>query len=289
MQASDEGRRLSLAGASPSSGARESPGDLLRQWRRLRGVSQLHLALDAGVSQKHVSFIESGRSTPSAQMVVELAAALGVPLRERNALLMAAGHAPRYSDAGLDAPTMSRLRSGLSRLLHQNEPYPALVMDRHWNVLFANDASPRFFQCFTDMSARPPPRNLLHLMFDPEGVRPFVLDWPATSRMLIQRVYREAPGQVVDLGTRELLDGLAGYPDADIGRSAAGAAATSPMIPLRFQRHGVTLSYFSLVTTVGTPQAIAAEELRLECMMPADDETEQRHVEFVSRHSAGQI
>jgi transcriptional regulator with XRE-family HTH domain len=260
-----------------------SAGALLRQWRDLRGKSQLDLALDAGVSQKHISFVESGRSQPSPQMVLDLTEALDVPLRERNAILLAAGYAPRYPDTPLDAPSLSRVTAALGRLLKQNEPFPALVLDRHWNVLLANDAARRFFGCFVDLDARPAPRNLLHLVFDPAGLRPFVVDWPATSRMLLARVHREALGQVIDPGTRKLLDELETYPDVETRRRAPAPDASSPLIPLTFAKDGATLSYFSLITTVGTAQAVTAQELRLECMIPADDETEQGHADFVSR------
>jgi transcriptional regulator with XRE-family HTH domain len=258
---------------------------MLRQWRDRRGKSQLDLAFDAGVSQKHISFVESGRSQPSPQMVVDLSDALDVPLRERNAILLAAGYAPRYPDAALDAPSLSRLAAALGRLLKQNEPFPAMVLDRHWNVVLTNEAAPRFFGCFVDLQARPTPRNLLHLVFDPAGLRPFLVDWPATSRMLLGRVRREALGRFVDLQTRQLLDSLEAYPDSDARRHAPEADDASPLIPLRLAKDGVTLSYFSLITTVGTPQSVTAEELRLECMIPADDETERRHADFVMRHS----
>ena len=262
-----------------------SAGPLLRQWRDLRGLPQLALALDTGVSQRHVSFVESGRSRPSPQMVVDLADALDVPLRERNAILLAAGHAPRYSEAALDGPSLSRVSSALRRMLRQNEPFPAMVMDRHWNVVLANDAAPRFFGCFTALAAWPVPRNLLHLVFDPAGLRPYVVDWAATSRMLLARVHREALGHAVDPGTRQLLDALGRYPDVDPRRRAPAPDAAAPLIPLTFAKDGLTLRYFSLITTVGTPQAVAAQELRLECMIPADDETERRHADFVSRHA----
>ncbi len=267
------------------SGEPGSAGRMLRDWRALRGLSQLGLALDTGVSQKHVSFVESGRSRPSPQMVIDLAQALDMPLRERNAMLLAAGHAPRYADAPLDAPALARLTGALRRMLRGNEPFPAMVLDRHWNVVLANDAAPRFFGCFTDLAGRPTPRNLLHLVFDPAGLRPFLVDWPATSRMLLARVHREALGHAMDPGTRKLLDELGRYPEVDLRRRAPEPDAASPLIPLTFARDGVTLSYFSLVTTVGTPQAVAAEELRLECMIPADDETERRHADFVSRYA----
>ena len=202
------------------SGEPGSAGRMLRDWRALRGLSQLGLALDTGVSQKHVSFVESGRSRPSPQMVIDLAQALDMPLRERNAMLLAAGHAPRYADAPLDAPALARLTGALRRMLRGNEPFPAMVLDRHWNVVLANDAAPRFFGCFTDLAGRPTPRNLLHLVFDPAGLRPFLVDWPATSRMLLARVHREALGLAMDPGTRKLLDELGRYPEVDLRRRA---------------------------------------------------------------------
>src|SRR5262245_52371096 len=151
------------ATASDSKTASHPAGLLLRQWRDVRGKTQLHLSLDAGVSQKHISFVESGRSTPSRQMLLDLAQALDVPLRERNELLMAAGYAPLYSDQTLDAPLMNRISKALQRMLRQHEPFPAIVMDRHWNVLLANDATPQLFNCFIDLTKWPKPRNLLHL------------------------------------------------------------------------------------------------------------------------------
>ena len=256
-------------------------GPLLRHWRDLRGLSQLDLSIEAGVSQKHVSFVESGRSRPSPQMVIDLTEALHVPLRERNAILLAAGHAPRYAEAGLEAPVMARVTAALRRMLQQNDPFPAVVMDRHWNVVLANDAAPRFFGCFVDISNRPSPRNLLHLLLDPAGLRPFVVDWLAPAKMLLARIHREAPGHAIDPEIRQFLDHLGfetkgGTPEPDLA---------SPLIPLTFAKGGTTLSYFSLVTTLGAPQMVAAEELRLECMIPADDETERQHRSFVSQHA----
>ncbi|MGI3902596.1 MAG: helix-turn-helix domain-containing protein [Janthinobacterium lividum] len=263
----------------------DAAGTMLRQWRDLRGRSQLDLSLDAGVSHRHISFVESGRSLPSRQMVLDLAESLQVPLRERNALLLAAGYAPHYSEQPLDAPSLIRVESALQRMLRQNEPYPAVVLDRYWNILQANDAAPRFFGCFLDVAAHQGRRNLLHLLFHPKGLRPFLVDGPATTRMLIARVHREALGRVVDPDTRQLLDELACYPGVDVMRHALEADVSSPVIPLSFSKGGVTLRYFSLITTVGTPQAVTAEELRLECMVPADDETEHRHADFVAQYA----
>src|ERR1700722_16258636 len=256
-------------------------GVLLRQWRDVRGKTQLDLSFDDGVSQRHISFIESGRSTPSRQMLLDLAQALDVPLRERNELLMAAGYAPLYSDQALDAPLMNSISRALQRMLLQHEPFPAIVMDRHWNVLMTNDAVPRLFGCFIDMAVRPTPRNLFHLMFDPAGMRPFIANWPQTARGLLGRVYREALGHVIDKRTKALIAELSQYPGVKPEWRAPSPGDAMPMIPLTFVKDGVTLNYFSMITTVGTPQTVSAEELRLECMFPADDATESNHGRFI--------
>src|SRR5215813_3050902 len=142
-------------------------GDLLRYWRDARGVSQLDLSLEAGVSQRQISFIESGRSVPGRDTLLTLAQTLDVPLRERNALLLAAGYAPVYSAAPWDAEEMLSVVHALERVVRQHEPFPAIVLDRHWNVLMTNEAAPRFFACFIDMASRQGSRNMLHLIFDP--------------------------------------------------------------------------------------------------------------------------
>jgi transcriptional regulator with XRE-family HTH domain len=273
------------ATASDSKTASANPaGVLLRQWRDVRGKTQLDLSFDAGVSQKHISFVESGRSIPSRQMLLDLAQALDVPLRERNELLMAAGYAPLYSDQALDAPPMDSICKALRRMLRQHEPFPAIVMDRHWNVLMANDAAPQLFDCFVDLAKWPKPRNILRLMFDPEGLRPCIANWPETARGLLGRVYREALGRVIDEKTKALLVELSRYPGVKAEWSTP-PGTTMPMMPLTFVKNGVRLNYFSMITTVGTPQTVTAEELRLECMFPADDATEARHSEFVLANS----
>jgi hypothetical protein len=153
-------------------------------------------------------------------------------------------------------------------------------MDRYWNVLMTNDAAPRFFNHFIDMTARQGPRNMLHLIFDPKGMRPFVDDWDNVARSLLQRVHRESVGHVIDDGTQRLLGELLAYPDVPRhwkAHHAPSTASTAPVIPLGFVSEGVVLRYFSMVTTVGTPTTVAAQELRLECMFPADDATEAQH------------
>ncbi|WP_118183877.1 helix-turn-helix domain-containing protein [Paraburkholderia phosphatilytica] len=255
-------------------------GGLLRYWREVRGVSQLDLSLDAGISQRQISFIESGRSVPGRQTLLNLAQSLDVPLRERNILLLSAGYAPMYSEAGWSAQEMSLVMSAVRRQLQQHEPFPALLMDRYWNVLMTNRAAPDFFNCFVDMAARKGPRNMLHLIFDPHGMRPHMTHWETVARSLIQRVHREAVGHVVDMQTQQLLDALLAYPGVQPewkSQGIAGSANSMPMVPMGFSKDSTVLNYFSMITTVGTPLTVAAQELRIECMFPADDETEARH------------
>ncbi len=263
-------------------------GVLLKEWRGLRRRSQLDISMDTGISQRQISFIESGRSVPSRTTLINIAAALDVPLRERNVLLLAAGYAPLYSNAAWDSQDMKSINKALERVLAQHEPYPAIVMDRYWNVLMTNSAAPRFFNCFIDMSARPSPRNMLHLIFDPEGMRPFIANWQPLAKAMIQRVYRETVGHVVDQQTRDLVTTLLAYPDVKSDWRAPEKTGDSPMIPMSFVKNGDTMNYFSLLTTVGTPQTIAAQELRIECMYPADDATEVLHAQLlaasVTRH-----
>ena len=246
-------------------------GDLLRQWRDTRGRSQLELAMDMGVSQRHISFIESGRSSPSRALLLGVANALDVPLRDRNALLLAAGYAPMYAEPAWDAAEMRVVHRALQRMLKQHEPYPALVMDRHWNVLMTNEAAPKFFGQFVDLGRYPKPRNLLRLMFDPQGLRPFVANWDAVAASLFQRVHREAVGGVLDDAMRALVDELLALPGGDVAWRGAEVSSGSPVVPIEFRRDGHVSSWFSMVTTVGTPQMVSAQELRVECMFPADE------------------
>ena len=261
---------------TPSKPTPSPLGALLRQWRDTRGRSQLDLAMDLGVSQRHVSFIESGRSSPSRALLLGVANALDVPLRDRNALLLAAGYAPMYSEPAWDAAEMRVVHRALERMLRQHEPYPALVMDRHWNVLMTNEAAPKFFGQFVDLARYPKPRNLLRLMFDPQGLRPFVVNWEPVAASLLQRVHREAVGGVLDEAMRALVEDLLKLADLDAGWRGVEVSGTSPVVPIEFSGAGHTSSWFSMVSTVGTPQMVSAQELRVECMFPVDEATTER-------------
>src|SRR5262245_3037877 len=170
---------MSQVRAEPS---RAKVGALLQHWRKLRHLSQLALATEAEISPRHLCFIETGRSKPSRDMVLLLASALDVPLRERNALLLAAGFAPLYSERGLDAPEFAAVRGALDAILHQQEPFPAVVMNRHWDLVTTNRAAPRFFGFLqgTQPAAQRP--NVLRMMLGPTGLRPYVANWDAVAQ-----------------------------------------------------------------------------------------------------------
>jgi transcriptional regulator with XRE-family HTH domain len=256
--------------------SRPSPvGRLLQHWRRVRRMSQLDLAVEARVTPRHVSFVESGRARPSREMVLVLARALDVPLRERNQLLLAAGYAPVYRETGIDEPAMSQVRAALDRVLRHHEPFPAVVMDRRWDILMANSAATVMFAWLLGAERSTRPVNVLRLMFDPDGLRPFVANWEQVGEALVQRVHREAIGGVPDASTAALLQELLALPGVPERWHAPDlTAAPLPVIPVEFRKERLAVSYFSMVTTVGTPQDVTAQEIRLESFFPADEATE---------------
>jgi transcriptional regulator with XRE-family HTH domain len=260
-------------------------GELLRYWRDARSKSQLDLSLDSGLSQRHLSFIESGRSTPSRQALLDIATALDIPLRERNTLLLSAGYAPIFIESEWSAPEMQSLTKALERVLRQHEPYPAVVMDRYWHVMMRNESAPRFFNHFIDLEARKPPRNLLHLMFDPKGLRPFIANWPEVAASLLQRVYRESIGRVIDERTGELLAQLQAYPGVKAEWKKPAPSSALPLIPIGFALKEKRINLFSLITTVGAPVSITAQEFRIECMFPADDESERNYLGLMAKRT----
>jgi transcriptional regulator with XRE-family HTH domain len=260
----------------PQADGRSAPaiGALLQYWRRERHLSQLALATEADVSPRHLSFLETGRAKPSREMVLLLADTLGVPLRERNALLLAAGFAPMFSESALEAPQMTPVRTALGAIMKQQEPYPAVAMNRHWDIVEANDAATRFFGRLLDGRTPPRPNNVLRLMFHPDGLRPTVANWDAVAHALVQRVHREAVGGALDETGRAVLAEVLDYPGVparwkqpDLG------TALLPVVPVSFVLGETRFDFFSAVTVLGTPQDITAQELRIECFFPLDDRT----------------
>lgn len=247
-----------------------SLGLLLKEWRDARGMSQLTLAINAGVSPRHLSFVETGRSRPSRAFVVKLADTLQVPLVERNVILAAAGFAPSYTESPLVSTRLRPFRRAISRILAQQEPYPAVLLDQEWNVVQTNRAAPRFFSQFIDLAAFAPPRNLLRTLLAPNGLHPHIENWPEVAGTLAQRVFREAVGGVPDDSVRLLLPELRSAQDQD----AAANSSVLPFHPVNFRHGRICYSFFSMVTTVGAPLDITAEHLRIEAFFPADRKTE---------------
>jgi transcriptional regulator with XRE-family HTH domain len=249
-------------------------GDLVRHWRGVRRLSQLALALDAETTTRHLSFIETGRSQPSRAMVLRLARVLDVPLRERNQLLLAAGYAPLYSEAGLDGDDAALVRAALERMLAAHEPHPAVVMNRHWDITGANDGANALFGWLLGERVGGGPPNLIRQFFDPDALRPFVANWEEAALALLTRVHREAVGGVPDARTLALLEEVLAFPGIPSSwRSPDFARPLLPVVPVSFSRDGRTLSYFSAVTTLGTPQDAMLQEIRVESLYPADRRT----------------
>jgi transcriptional regulator with XRE-family HTH domain len=250
-------------------------GDLLRYWRGVRRMSQLELAGEAGTTPRHVSFVETGRSQPSRQMVVRLARALDVPLRERNGLLRAAGYAPLYSAAPLDAPQLARVEAALTAMLAQHEPFPAVVLDAGWNVVRSNGAAAQLFAALAAPERLPEVPNVLRLILGPGPVRSRVRNWDTVAPGLLDRARREAVGGVTDPDTAALLDRLRAEPElaALVARPPDAAPPGGPVFDVCLDLHGTPLSFFSVVSTLGTPSDVTAQELRVEAFFPSDEAT----------------
>jgi transcriptional regulator with XRE-family HTH domain len=272
----DRASRESLTPMSlPELPTRPAVGALLQHWRKARHLSQLALATEAEISPRHLCFLERGRARPSREMVLLLASVLDVPLRERNALLLAAGFAPVYPESSLGASELGTVKSALDAILRQQEPFPAVVLNRRWDVVTANQAARRFFGFLLGEVAPSTERpNLLRRMLSPTGLRPFVTNWDVVAEALVRRVHREAVGGVEDDATKALLAEVLDYPDVRAcWRRARHQAPLLPVVPVMFRKDARAFHYFSTVTTLGTPQDVTAQELRIECFFPADPAT----------------
>jgi transcriptional regulator with XRE-family HTH domain len=258
-------------GVSTLSPSRRTVGELLREWRERRRLSQLELALQAGVSSRHLSFVETSRSRPSRDMVLHLAEQLDVPLRERNHLLLAAGYAPLYAETVLDAPRMSAVRAALRQVLAGHEPYPALVVDRHWNMVDAN-ASLGLFTAGVAPELLSPPANALRIALHPGGMAPRIINLGEWRAHLLGRLRRQIE-RSGDPALAGLYDELRAYPcdqpEPEVELPGPGDIA----VPLRVRHEGRELAFFSTVATFGTPLDITVAELAIESFFPADPAT----------------
>lgn len=249
---------------------------LHRTWRQKRRLSQLELALSSGVSQRHLSFLESGRAKPSRSMILQLSETLEVPLRDRNDWLTAAGFAPVFRARPLDDPQMAQVMGAVRLMLTNHEPFPAIAIDRAWNIRLSN----RPFDMLAGMMGGEvwarvggASRNLMRLFFHPNGVKPFVVNWQAIAPLLWHRARREAEALAGEEMKAVLAD-LSQYQDAET-LWAAEDAALVPVLPLEVEKDGARLSLFTVIATFGTAQDVTADELRIESFFPADKPTEQ--------------
>ncbi len=256
---------------SQGEATRTEVGALLRRWRNLRQLSQLDLALDAGISARHLSFVETGRSRPSAEMVLRLAEQLEVPLRERNRMLLAAGHAPTFPELSIDEPPMAPVREALEVILEGHEPNPAVVVDRHWNLVAANRTMAVLAEG-VDESLLEPPVNVMRLGLHPGGLAASIVNIAQVRPYFLGRLER----QVAISGDPELaalLEEVRGYPaPADehdfLSEGSAGNVLT-PMMRMRLA-DGTELSFFFSIATFGTAVEVTASELSIELSFPAD-------------------
>jgi transcriptional regulator with XRE-family HTH domain len=276
----------------------DSFGTLLRQWRDLRNFSQLDLALTSQVSQRHISFLESGRAKPSQEMVLQLATVLEIPLRQQNLLLSAAGFTPIHTETDLSAPEMTPVRKAIDLILHQHEPYPAFVVDRYWNLLLTNQGATRLLDRFIVGGASPlenPERlqtlfyrdgkiNILRVMLHPQGLRPFIVNWESCANHLLQRLHRETLIERESELSTVLLKELMSYPGVtQIWQTDRHFVQHTLLLNVHLQRDDLELKFFSTIATLGTPYDITLQELRIESMFPADEPTErnwQQHFNY---------
>ncbi len=260
------------------------PGDLIRHWRRARGMSQMALALEVGVSARHMSFVETGRSKPSRDLVLRLATLLEIPSREENSLLERTGYARRHRESELSDPDLGQVRKVLRFLLDRHEPNSALVVDRHWNIVMSNEAhrsTVRFFTHGRDVPIEVQ-ENLLRLTFHPEGMRPYIVNWHVVGPTLLARVERESASAPSDDRLADLIHEVRQYspvPPLELGPDIADQL----LLPLQLRKGDVDLKLFSVLSTIGSAIDLVLQELMIETFFPADRATEDQLAELRGR------
>lgn len=248
-------------------------GNELKQWRAIRRFSQLELAAESGVSQRHLSFLETGRAAPSREMVIHLAVVLDVPLQQRNHLLLAAGFAPLYQRTDLTAPAMRQVREVLEFILDAHEPNPAIVIDRRWDVVMSNAAAGRLTAALIGPATAPVDQgvNIARLAFHPAGLRRRTVDWERTAVEMLARLEREVTERPGDEKLEALVEEVLGYPGvAQLRRDSELPTPDDLLLPIHYRSGDLDLKLFSTIATIGAPYDITLEELRLETFFPAD-------------------
>jgi transcriptional regulator with XRE-family HTH domain len=257
-------------------------GILLRDWRVRRRLSQLALACEADISARHLSFLETGRSSPSREMILHLSEQLNIPLRERNALLVAGGYAPMFPESSLDAPALQAAQKAIDMVLTGHEPYPALAIDRYWTLVAANSIVPRLL-AGADASLLQPPVNVLRLSFHPDGIAPRIVNFAEWRMHLLERLSKQI-NMTADQKLVDLLKELRSYPERNEtrrGKPLPGASYAGIAVPLELEVEGRVLAFISTTTLFGTPFDVTLSELAIEAFFPANAMTaESMHTLF---------
>lgn len=273
-----------MGGTSSATLGRRPPfGSLLREWRAHRRMSQLALSAHSGISQRHISFLETGRSRPSRGMVLALAETLDVPLRERNVLLETAGFAGAYPDVPLGDDESAVFRAALEATLAHHEPYPALVLDGRWNMVMANPSALRFFGRFVDIGAAveaigsPPEFQMVRVCLHDEGLRRYIVNWQELAWSFLQRVRRALLVNPRDEGLMVLMEEIVGHPAAPAHwRQPDWSSAPAPALAMRMAVGDERYALFTMLAHFGSPQSVTLDELSVETFYPADEETRRR-------------
>lgn len=261
-------------------------GKLLREWRGALRFSQFELALRTGISARHLSYIETGKAQASRGVLARLADVLGMPLRERNAMMMAAGYAPHYPETEWDTPSLAMMRRAVDLIVAQQEPYPAFVVNRHWDVLMANSAAARVNQLV--MSGRQSPYdNILRQIFDPNDIRAHVVNWEEVAENFLLHLHQVIASSPSDEKAQALLDEILQFPGIPTSwRHRDVTSAPSPILTMTFRTGRGQLTFFETITTFATPRNVTLDDIRIECAFPADDHTAAICAELAERSAA---
>ena len=269
-------RRLAATSVRPvETRPTNAAGRVLQEWRKARGLSQLALALEAEMSARHVSFVETGRTRASREVLLRLAEVLDVPLRDRNRLLVAGGYAPAFPERPLSAPELSQLRQVLGHVLVQQEPWPTVVVDRAWNVVMRNESATRFVARLLDpfpaaLAGKP---NALRLALHPDGLRRVTVNWTDVAAALLRQLHRAVHSPASD-GTLEALYGeVTSYPDLPSAFATAGVDADPIVVPLHVRTEGFEARLLSVMSTFARAHEVSVQELRIETLVPDDAES----------------
>ena len=249
-------------------------GSKLRWWRERRGLSQLALAGQADISQRHLSFLELGRASPSSEMIDRLSVVLEIPLRQHNALRVSAGFAPVWQQTDLEAPELAQITRAIDFMLAQQDPYPAVVVDRQWNLLRANAGAQRLVTFLVGPLPPDAEVNLADALVAPDILRPYLVNWPDVVRHFVQTVDRDATFDGL-AATNALLERLLAYEGVRgvLRSSSPSSNVDAPVLAMHFRKDETSLQLFTTIATLGTPQDVTLQELRIECFFPIDERT----------------